>query len=171
MNIEQAKKFPIEEVLAAMGYFPVRKDKSGVELVYNSPFRKEKIPSMFANIQKNVWNDFGDRGGDVIDFVMHHENTNVSGALAFLSRINLKTDFKAHRAVNQKKTGSTSQKAETLILDNILPLKSTILENYLRSRSVNITIARKYLKVVQFHHSVKGTKYFALGFENQSGDF
>lgn len=171
MNIEQAKKFPIEEVLAAMGYFPVRKDKGGVELVYNSPFREEKIPSMFANIKKNVWNDFGDRGGDVIDFVMHHENTNVSGALAFLSRMNLKTDFKAHRAANQKITDSTSQKTETLILDNILPLKSAILEDYLRSRQVNVSIARKYLKVVQFHHSKKGTKYFGLGFENQSGDF
>lgn len=171
MNANQAKKLPIEEVLAAMGYFPVRKDKGGVELVYNSPFRKERIPSFFANIKKNVWNDFGDRGGDVIDFVMHHENTNVSGALAFLKRMNLKTDFKAHRAKNIKFTTTTSKKEEILILDKVLPLKSAVLENYLRERCVNISIARNYLKVVQYHHSEKGTKYFGLGFQNLSGDF
>ena len=59
MNSHQAKKIPLVQILAQLGHHPVRKDKGGVEWVYNSPFRNEKIPSMFVNVQKNIWNDFG----------------------------------------------------------------------------------------------------------------
>jgi DNA primase len=171
MNSYQAKQIPIQEALAKLGYLPVRKDKGGVEWVYNSPFRNEKEPSLFVNVRKNVWNDFGDIGGNLLDFVMRHESTDFRGALSFLDRLYSKNDFKAYTAPKIKKSTSSIQEKETFILDAVLPLKSKILENYLGSRSINISIARNYLKTVQFHHAETGKKYFGLGLENQSGDY
>ena len=171
MNSYQAKNIPIQEVLARLGYSPIRKDKGGVEWVYNSPFRNEKEPSLFVNIKKNVWNDFGDIGGNVLDFVMRHENTDFKGALNFMDRLYSKTDFKAHTAIKQKKAVQDLPEEESLIRDAVLPLKSPILENYLRGRGLNIPIARKYLEVVNFHRVETGTRYFGLGLKNMSGDY
>jgi 5S rRNA maturation endonuclease (ribonuclease M5) len=171
MNSYQAKKIPIQNVLAALGHNPVRKDKGGVEWVYNSPFRNEKEPSLFVNVKKNVWNDFGDIGGNVLDFVMHHQNTDFRGALEFLDKGFQKNDFKARTATKAKIVSKPSNETETFILDAVLPLKSKVLENYLRERSVDIPIARNYFKTVQFHHAETGAKYFGLGLKNQSGDF
>ena len=171
MNSYQAKKIPIVEVLARLGISPVRKDKGGVEWVYNSPFRNEKEPSLFVNVKKNVWNDFGDMGGNLLDFIMRHQNTDFKGALSFLDNLYSKNDFKAHRAIKTKISTKDLPEKETLILDNAMPLKSSVLENYLRERSIDVSIARKYLKTVQFHHAETGTKYFGLGLENESGDY
>lgn len=171
MNSYQAKKIPIQEVLARLGYLPVRKDKGGVEWVYNSPFRNEKEPSLFVNIKKNVWNDFGDIGGNLLDFIMRHENTDFKDALNFLDRLYSKTDFKAHTAIKTQKRTQSSSEEETLVLDVVLPLKSPILENYLRERGLNVSIARKYLEVVNFHKVETGTRYFGLGLKNLSGDY
>ena len=93
MNSYQAKKIPLTDILSHLGYSPIRKDKGGVEWVYNSPFRNEKVPSLFVNIQKNVWNDFGDIGGNVLDFILRHEQTDIRGALEFLDRLYPKINF------------------------------------------------------------------------------
>ena len=171
MNSYQAKKLPVHEVLSRLGYEPVRRDKGGIEWVYNSPFRDETVPSLFVNIQKNVWNDFGDRGGNLLDFIMHHENTDFKGALGFLERLYSKTNFKARQRVNTDLSTEDTPKIETLILDKVMPLKSAVLENYLRSRGIDVTIARQYLEVVNFHNSKTETKYFGLGLKNMSGDY
>lgn len=168
MNSYQAKKIPLVQILSRLGYSPLRKDKGGIEWVYNSPFRDEKIPSLFVNIEKNIWNDFGDRGGNVLDFVMHHENTDLRGALAFLDNLYAKSDFKPLRTHKTKKAYKTAPKEETLILDGVMPLKSPVLENYLQERVINIEIAKIYLKVVQFHHKETGKKYFGIGVKNLS---
>ncbi len=171
MNAHQAKQIPIPEVFAKLGYLPVRKDKGGVEWVYNSPFRNEKEPSLFVNIDKNVWNDFGDIGGNILDFVMRHEHTDFRGALGFLDRLFSKNDFKAHTATKSKKATQPSLEAKSFVLDAVMPLKSPILENYLKSRGVNISIARKYLEVVNFHREETGVKYFGLGLKNMAGNY
>jgi 5S rRNA maturation endonuclease (ribonuclease M5) len=171
MNSYQAKKIPIQDVLASLGHNPIRKDKGGVEWVYNSPFRNEKEPSLFVNVKKNVWNDFGDIGGNVLDLVMRIQNTDFRGALEFMDRGFEKTAFKAHTATKGETASKPSNDKETFILDAVLPLKSRVLENYLRERSINVSIAKNYLKTVQFHHAETGSKYFGLGLENQSGDY
>ena len=52
-----------------------------------------------------------------------------------------------------------------------MPLKSPSLESYLRDRSINISIARMYLEVVQFYNKDTNKEYFGLGLKNQSGDY
>jgi len=173
MNSKQAKQIPIVEILSKLGYLPVRKDKGGVEWVYNSPFRNESVPSFFVNVQKNVWNDFGDMGGNVLDFVIKHENTTVKGALEFLDRLSGRPNTTFYRYIEKAPHTDKQRlpKEKSLELENVMPLKSPVLEKYLKSRSINISIARQYLKVVQFKHKEKGTKYFGLGLKNLSGDY
>ena len=102
---------------------------------------------------------------------MRHENTDFRGALSFLDMMYSKNHFKAPRAIKATNSLQHKPNEETLILDAVLPLKSKILENYLRDRGIDISIAQKYLEVVQFHHKEKGTKYFGLGLKNESGDY
>jgi DNA primase len=70
MNINQAQQIPLATLLSRIGYTPMKTYKGGVELAFRSPFRSEATPSFFVNVQKNVWNDFGDSGGTVLDFAL-----------------------------------------------------------------------------------------------------
>ncbi|MEL6945651.1 MAG: hypothetical protein AAFO82_23590 [Bacteroidota bacterium] len=89
MNSTEAKKLSLPDIMAHLGYQPIKVVKNGLELWYNSPFRAEKAPSFHTSFLggKWIWNDFGDKGGTVIDFVMRHENYfSVGQALQFLER-------------------------------------------------------------------------------------
>lgn len=172
MNAHQAKQIPIVEVLKKLGYTPVRKDKGGREWVYNSPFRAEKVPSFFVNIHKNVWNDFGDSGGNILDFVIKYKNIDFKAALIFLRVMYHKEDFKPLIVEKTALNGKLSAElTPQLTIDYILPLKSPILEKYLKERAIDINIARKFLKVVQFRHIENGQKYFGLGLPNLSDGY
>ena len=70
-----------------LGYQPTEIKKGGGEYWFRSPFRDEAEASFHTSYLngKWIWNDFGDIGGTVIDFVMRHENlSRVKDALAFL---------------------------------------------------------------------------------------
>ena len=172
MKINQAKKLSLPEIMARLGYSPKEIKKGGNEYWYASPFRKEQKASFHTSYLQGqwIWNDFGDSGGNVLDFIIRHENTDVSGALAFLDRMFPKSSFKTHTEAKPKNELALSN-SQLFILDNVLPLKSAVLENYLKERAINVSIAKNYLKVVQFHHAEKGFKYFGLGIKNLSGDY
>jgi CHC2 zinc finger len=87
MNINQAQQIPLATLLARLGYTPMKIYKGGVELAFRSPFRSETTASFFVNVHKNVWNDFGDSGGTVLDFVMRYRNTVVSDTLNYLETV------------------------------------------------------------------------------------
>ena len=87
MNSLQAKKIPLADVMARLGYEPLKTFKGEQEVQFRSPFRHEKEASFYVNIAKNVWYDFGERGGNILDFVMLLENCDVRGALDFLDRL------------------------------------------------------------------------------------
>ena len=89
MNSQQAKKIDFPDLLSRFGYQPVRITKGGRELWYRSPFRQESDPSFHTSYLngKWIWNDFGDSGGNVIDFVMRHQRLQFREALAFLKQL------------------------------------------------------------------------------------
>lgn len=85
MNSKQAKRIKITDVLESQGFQVVGQHCGGHELVYENPLRNEKNASFFVNPRKNVFNDFGGEGGTVIDLVCQMQNTDVRGALQWLS--------------------------------------------------------------------------------------
>lgn len=171
MNSAQAKQIPIVRIMERLGHYPARKDKGGVEWVYISPFRKETEPSLFVNIKKNVWNDFGDIGGNALDFVIRYKHCSVSEALDFLDRLFKHTGYKPAPFVPDRSKVHTVD-SSSLVLDEAAPLSNSALTRYLnRERAVDPVIARNYIKEVYFHNTKNRKNYFALGFENLSGGY
>ncbi len=174
MNTAQAKKLPLNEILKRLGLEPVKSFKGGEELAYLSPFRNETEPSLFVNIRKNVWNDFGDIGGNALDFVIRYRNTDVRGALEFLDGLFGKREFIIPKSNTLIKDKPTQNKENIFLLDRALPFGATApsLVAYIAGeRRISPEIASRYLKEVHFTNRETGKAYFAAGFENLSGGF
>jgi hypothetical protein len=173
MNTAQAKKIPLLEILTRLGFQPVKTFKGGEELAFLSPFREEKEPSLFVNRQKNVWNDFGDIGGNALDFVIRYQNTDVRGGLEFLDQMfgrgipALPVTIKTPKSV-------PLPKPEIFLLDSVMPFGTSAnsLVTYItQERRIHPDIAAKYLKEVRYTNRENGKTYFAVGFENLSGGY
>ena len=89
MNSHQAKQIDLPDLLARLGHHPVKVRKGGRELWYTSPFREERTPSFHSSYLggKWIWKDFGDTGGNVIDFVIRYEGISFKQALVFLRKM------------------------------------------------------------------------------------
>lgn len=125
---------------------------------FKSPFRNERTASLAVNEAKNTWFDYGAGfGGDVIKLVMLCENIEFKEAINKLSN-----DFIISRPIFTKVPNSVE------ILD-VRELSNPFLINYLKSRCIDIDIARKYLKELLF--SLKDKQQYALGFKNDKGGF
>lgn len=173
MKTQDAKKIPITEVLSKLGLQPVKKFKAGVELGYLSPFRGEKEPSFFVNIQKNVWYDFAENGGNLLDFIMKYKNTNLRGALKFLDDLYENTKYTLLTKNIDKISEIKPETTQTLHIDKIISFGlDSMLANYiLKERRINPDVAQKYLKEIHFTNTETQKKYFAVGFANISGGF
>ncbi len=52
MNIEEAKRIPLEVFLRRLGFSPVK--QQGDSLWYRSPFRQEHTPSFKVSLSRNL---------------------------------------------------------------------------------------------------------------------
>lgn len=52
MNIEEAKKIPLEVFLRRLGFSPAK--QQGDSLWYRSPFREERTPSFKVSLSKEL---------------------------------------------------------------------------------------------------------------------
>ena len=142
MNSYQAKQLNLPDLMGRLGYEPTSIKKEGKEYWYLSPFRKEKDASFHTSFLggKWIWNDFGDRGGTVIDFVMRHENYhNVSDALLFLDKFyNQKNISIASNSERKSKVIPLTEK--TLRLEKVIALTNNSLIEYLtKERSIDFS--------------------------------
>lgn len=195
MTTAQAKKLSLPEILAKLGHQPSRTAKNGNELWYKSPFRPEVKPSFHTSFvgSKWIWNDFGDSGGNVIDFALRHQNTSsVSQALTFLDELFPVFSLQSQGVEPQKQTdpikkgtqASTPKAPITLPIGSpqasitsklvfleAKPLASKLIFSYLKSRKIPADVAKEYLTLVRYrnrdHPSAK--PFFAFGQRNISG--
>ncbi|MCA0235844.1 MAG: toprim domain-containing protein [Bacteroidetes bacterium] len=173
MNTAQAKKIPLLEILTRLGFQPVKTFKGGEELAFLSPFREEKEPSLFVNIRKNVWNDFGDIGGNALDFVIRYQKTDVKGGLEFLDQM-FGSGFSTIPATVKTPRSTLVTKPEIFLLDSVMPFGTSAksLVTYItQERRIPPDVAAKYLKEVRYTNRENGKTYFAVGFENMSGGY
>ncbi|MBK8193706.1 MAG: toprim domain-containing protein [Lewinellaceae bacterium] len=163
----------MQDILARLGLQPVKSFKGGQELAYLSPFRHEKGASLFVNIRKNVWYDFGDIGGNVLDFVIRYRNTDVKGALEFLDQMFGRGFVPPSAPVKTQKVNELP-KEEIFLLDRVTDFGANIhsLATYITGeRRINPEIAGRYLKEIHFTNRENGKTYFAVGFENLSNGY
>ena len=158
-TIQDIKLIPICDYLAQRGIVP--KQENTRYGFYLSPLREEQDASFKVDYAQNLWYDFGEgRGGSIIDLVMEIEGCNFQQAVDRLRNDNISTS-----------TLVTSQTLHALpnrlqVLGDY-PLRHPALVNYLDSRAIDISIAKKFCREV--HYSVGEHNYFAIGFRNDYG--
>lgn len=191
MNTEQAKKLNLPELMSRMGYEPERSIKGGYELWYKSPFRTEKDASFHTSYLggKWIWNDFGDHGGTVIDFIMRHERfTSVREVLTFLDHMYQghlfeKPKSKRVRAFPQQPTLFSFQQHDREAVENFsteptlefiaaTPITGKTLFRYLeKERGIPRQLVTRYLVRILYRNRKDGREYYGFGMENESGGY
>ncbi len=127
------------------------------------------------------------QGGTVIDFVCEYYNETVKQALQrlendFLYQSNYSSNNTAYIHQKQKNIphfnpvsdqqtllSTTNNEKPQFHIDNVTEITNLALIDYLQERGINLNIATKYLKQVQFHYGTQQWKQLALGFINDTG--
>ena len=149
MNIEEAKRIPLENYLQRMGFIPVK--QRGDSLWYCSPFRKEKTPSFKVSKSRSLWYDFGaGQGGDIITLAMElHGTKDISYTLKAIERCFPSTlcPVASPRQQTPQVTGYQQVRVDSLT--------NPVLLGYLQERGIPPEIAKKACKEVHFQNKGK----------------
>jgi len=156
LTCEKARDISIVSTLENLGHFPRRTKEK--EAWFLSPFRSETQASFKVNLQINRWYDHGiGKGGNVIDLVMELNNFSVAETLAFLNGNINSFSFHQHQVNDEQKSYE---------IKKVKSLSNLALLNYLKSRGIDIDIAKQYCN--EIYYSLKNKNYFAIAFKNDS---
>jgi len=161
LSCERARAFPIERALAKLGHFPTRTTTK--EAWFLSPFRSETQASFKVCKKRNRWYDHGaGKGGNVIDLICQTTKGTVQEALEFIQKETTLFSFQQQPILRKENCID-----DKVLITKVKAIEHPALLDYLKSRAVNIQIAKKYVKEV--HYTFKGKPYFAIGLKNGSG--
>ena len=169
MNIQDVKSISIKDYLQSQGISP-SKEYSGYGM-YRSPLRDERTPSFKVDYNRNLWHDFGSgEGGSIIDLVMKMLNYSSSQAMQYLSSsLSIHSRGGDHPFSFHRDSVSNKEKSNRIILTTIKSIEHSKLLEYLRSRKIDLEIAREHCREV--HYQTGGRNYFAIGFANDAGGY
>lgn len=161
LNCTTAKQLSIISFLSSIGICPVR--TRGNSHWYLSPYRQENTASFKVDAGKNSWFDFGEqRGGNLIDLGILLYRCSISQLLEILSGTGT-----ANLAIHSQQCLSlATEEVSKLTIVKTVELNHPVLLSYLKSRHVNIAMARKYCSRVDYE--LYGRVYFAVGFKSRS---
>ncbi len=163
-KIQALKQIPIAAYLEAKGF--TYHSKRGNTLLYSSPFRGDSTPSFYVYLNDNKYHDFGagENGGDIIQLATKFNAGSFTNAVTELENMNLGVT-PAFSFAGQ--TVTISDSVVKIIEEK--PLQHKALLNYLKSRSIELSLAMLYLKEVIYE--VKGKSWFGIGFQNDLGGY
>lgn len=170
MNTNQIKNIKITDYLYNKGILP--KQIKGTDYWYISPIREEKTPSFKVNNELNVWYDYGTgQGGNIIDLIMRMYNLNsITEVLSHFNNSNNRQKIISQKQADSFSFDKQKESASTgITILKVLPLTNRALLEYLIERRIDSVIARKNCKEV--YYSVGDKRYFAIGFQNESGGY
>lgn len=163
MNCERANEMDLVNYLRQLGHEP--KKVRSKDHWYLSPLREESTASFKVNQKLNVWYDHGTgEGGNLVDFGIKYFGCSVS---EFLEKLGL-SDF----SVPQHLTNIHENDAEVqnrLQIISVKSLTSKKLIHYLERRGIDIALAQKFCKEVEY--SFGDNSYHAIGFRNDEGGY
>jgi DNA primase len=145
--------------------------------MYLSPLREERTASFSVNYRENVWYDHGiGAGGSIIDLVAQMEGCSIGEAIRRLENEAFGSgsagigvgalSFSSHRDIPLSAWQTEPEKPSIEIV-SVEELKHPALVEYLSSRGIDPTMARKYCNEVRYR--IGGRDYFAIGFRNDAG--
>jgi hypothetical protein len=168
-SIQDAKQLDMIAYLEQLGYVPTKIKNN--DYWYRSPLRDEKTASFKINKSLNCWFDFGlGEGGSIIDFGIKYFNCSVKNFLVRLneSNGNDKQSIQSFRLVHSNLSIKEADESKIKILD-VRSFQSPTLIDYVKSRSIDIELAKRYCKEVDFN--LYGRTHTAIGFNNDTGGF
>ena len=169
-ELSRIKRYPIVEYLERKGIKPVR--RTSVYALYRSPLRAETHPSFKVDTEKNLWIDYAEgRGGSLIDLCMRLEGCTLSEAIHRLGQTAPdNTVYSSHKDFSQNNLQPTMAANETRKLISISDTLPPHLQEYLtKVRCIDLEKAKAFLKCISYE--VRGRRYQAIGFANQSGGY
>jgi hypothetical protein len=168
MNIEEANKIPLQEVLSRIDAKLVR--ERGNDLYYLSPLRDERTASFHVNANGNVWYDHGEGvGGDCAAFACAYleykgEDCTMHDGLRWLKNMTV-IPFNTRPYL----VADSSETVWKII--RVEPLEHLALIRYVEARGIPFEIADKHLVEVYFKNSSNNNKMYALGFKNEDNGY
>lgn len=158
INCERARNISVMETLAKLGHFPIKESEK--EAWFLSILRSETQASFKVSKELNRWYDHAAGfGGNVIDLIVRINHCSVKEVLVFLT--NDISYFSFHQQ-------AVFEKIEPKIhILKVHEIRHPALIQYLISRKITITTARKFCKEVWYEFN--GKKYFAIGLQNGKG--
>ena len=169
-DLSLIKRFSIVEYLERKDIKPVR--RTSVYALYRSPLRAETHPSFKVDTEKNLWIDYAEcRGGSIIDLCMRLEGCTLSEAIHHLGQnAPDNTVYSSHKDFSQNNLQPTMAANETRKLISISGTLPPHLQEYLtKVRCIDLEKAKPFLKCISYE--VRGRRYQAIGFANQSGGY
>ena len=172
-DLSTIKRYPIVEYLGRKGIKPMRRTPSYA--MYRSPLRMETHPSFKVDTEKNLWIDYAEgRGGSIIDLCMRLEDCTLSEAIHRLGQ-QIAFDDETYSLLsneprivfNQTSTKQANGARRLIEISDTLPPH---LQEYLtKVRCIDLEKAKPFLKCISY--DVRGRRYQAIGFANQSGGY
>ncbi|EFI72501.1 MULTISPECIES: toprim domain-containing protein [Segatella] len=169
-DLSAIKRYSIVEYLERKGIKPVR--RTPAYALYRSPLRAETHPSFKVDTEKNLWIDYAEgRGGSIIDLCMRLEGCTLLEAIRRLGQnAPDNTSYSSHKDFSQNNLQPTMAANETRKLISISDTLPQHLQEYLtKVRCIDLEKAKPFLKCISYE--VRGRRYQAIGFANQSGGY
>jgi hypothetical protein len=165
-DFQKAKReIRLADVLAKLGRQPVQ--QHGDDWWYISPFRQEEEASFHICTRRNIWNDFGDTGGSVIDFAMRFFGCGPGQALWHLRRLH-NAPVPAWAPVLAAAAGAAPVRSP-IVLKKVKPFENRILVGYLQRRGIPYGLAQRYVQEAYYVH--QGRSFFGVAFKNDEGGY
>ena len=155
---------PLADFLARLGHEPVR--RSGNELWYIAPYRGERTPSFRVNVAKQLWYDFGlGKGGDIFTLAGEFLQSD-----DFMKQAKFIAEAANMTVAGWEKPAYLPKPTEPVFEDvEVAPLFRSPLTEYLEERGIPIGVASRHC--CRLNYSVRGKRYFAVGFLNMAGGY
>jgi hypothetical protein len=162
-EIEAIKSTSIADFLRAQN---VPSKRVGSSLFFAAPYRNDPNPSLKVDERTNKWYDFGTRlGGDIIDLVKLTNNTDFIGAVRVLqaqSGLHVVAPSAPLAPLPEPGTPGIS-------ILSVVAIYHKGITDYLHERNIDLNVAKKYCK--QVNYRVGDKTFFALGLKNESGGY
>ena len=157
------RQISIAYYLDNQGFKPVKRHRTGKELLYLSPMRNESKPSFSVNTEKNLWYDYGTgEGGDIFSLVRKLWNVDFHKAKEILRDKEYKEMF--YRPVD---TQLEREHPSPFTDIRASPLTSSHFLDYCAKRCIDPEVAKAECRQVDYQ--LYGHMNSAIGFENDKG--
>ena len=165
MNAIEINKIPIPQFLSSISIEPERKYNG--YWMYKSFINTQQKTGSLKVSKNNLWVDYsdGNRGGTLIDLILLIYPELTVRDIIFKFR---NETFSFHQPTFQD-VAVAIEKEKNYEIIAIKSLENTQLINYIKSRCIDLKMAKKYC--IELHYSLSDKSYHGIGFKNHQNGY